>query len=133
MPDPITGEGFDAPSPEVAYMGAPDMLEEAARLTEVSQRLQVEAATASIAGEPYEPDEYQERLYLLRRAALADRLSIAYPDAEDFLSDAVQLAHQLAKFDREHDTHTGPHGPGAIEWDPSHRPYVRQEYDHWGW
>ncbi|MFM9449151.1 hypothetical protein [Streptomyces acidiscabies] len=25
MPNPITGEGFDAPSPEVAYMGAPDL------------------------------------------------------------------------------------------------------------
>ncbi|MFJ8982661.1 hypothetical protein [Streptomyces sp. NPDC102282] len=133
MPDPITGEGFDAPSPEVAYMGAPDPLKEAASLTELSQHLQVEAATASIAGERYEPDEYVERLYLLRRAALADRLSIEYPDAEDFLNDAVQLAHKLAEFDREHDTHAGPHGPGAIEWDPSHRPYVRQEYDHWGW
>ncbi|MFH8343126.1 hypothetical protein [Streptomyces sp. AM6-12] len=156
MPDPITGEGFDAPSPEVAYMSAPDMLHEAAELARISERLQVEAnvscaevspssvtwvaaartrraSTASIAGEPYEPDEHQERLYLLRRAALADRLSIAYPDVEDFVTDAAQLAHRLAEFDREHDTHGGPHGPGAIEWDPSHRPYVRQEYDHWGW
>jgi hypothetical protein len=133
VPDPITGEGFDAPSPAVAYKVAPDMLSEAASLTELSERLQVEAATASMAGEPYEPDEYQERLYLLRRAALADRLSIAYPDVEDFLNDAVQLAHKLAEFDREHDTHEGKYGPGAIEWDPSHRPYVRQEYDKWGW
>lgn len=133
MPDPITGVGFDAPSPEVAYMGAPDMLQEAAELTRISERLQVEATTASIKGVPYEPDEHQERLYLLRRAALSDRLSIAHPDVEDFLTDAVQLAHQLAEFDREHGTHGGPLGPGAIEWDPSHRPYVRQEYDHWGW
>ncbi|MEU0743958.1 hypothetical protein [Streptomyces sp. NPDC006134] len=133
MPDPITGEGFDAPTPEVAYMGAPDLLQEAADLTRISERLQAEASIAGQKGEPYEVDEHRERLYLLRRAALADRLSLAYPDAEDFLTDAVQLAHQLAEFDREHDTHVGPLGPSAIEWDPSHRPYVRQEYDHWGW
>ncbi|QKZ20595.1 hypothetical protein [Streptomyces chartreusis] len=133
MPDPITGEGFDAPSPEVAYMGAPPLLREAAELVELSERLQVEASTAAIKGEPYEPDEHQERLYLLRRAALADRLSIEYPDVEEFVTDAAQMAHRLAEFDRQHDTHVGPIGPTAIEWDPSHRPYVRQEYDHWGW
>ncbi|MFF1700035.1 hypothetical protein ACFVXC_41445 [Streptomyces sp. NPDC058257] len=133
MPDPITGEGFDAPSPEVAYMGAPDLLQETVAITRISERLRVEASVAGHKGEPYEVDEHQERLLLLRRAALADRLSIAHPEVEEFLTDAVQLAHQLAKFDREHDTHAGPHGPGAIEWDPSHRPYVRQEYDHWGW
>ncbi|MDX3500106.1 hypothetical protein PV735_46675 [Streptomyces turgidiscabies] len=133
MPDPITGEGFDAPTPEVAYMGAPDMLHEVADLTAISERLQVETATAGTKGETYEPDKHQERLYLLRRAALSDRLSLAHPDVEDFLTDAVQLAHQLAEFDRKHDTHVGPIGPSAIEWDPSHRPYVRQEYDHWGW
>jgi hypothetical protein len=135
VPDPITGEGFDAPSPEVAYMGAPDMLHEAAELMSISTRLQVEAAEASSRDEPLDPDEHAGRLYLLRRAALADRLSLAHPEVEDFLTDAVQLAHRLAEFDRRHGTHAGPHGPGAIEWDPSHRPYVRQEYDHeemWG-
>lgn len=124
MPDPITGAGFDAPTPEVAYMGAPDLLIEAAELRLIAAQLQ--AGT-------YEPKGSQERLYLLRRAALADRMSLAHPDVEDFLTDAVRLAHALATFDREHGTHKGPLGPGAIEWDPSHRPYVRQEYDHWGW
>ncbi|MFF3460461.1 hypothetical protein ACFYXH_40525 [Streptomyces sp. NPDC002730] len=133
MPDPITGEGFNAPSPEVAYMGAPDMVEEAADLTRIATRLQAEAADASIHGEPYEPDEHAGRLYLLRRAALADRLSLAHPEVEEFLTDAVQLSQNLARFDREHDTHVGPHGPSSIEWDPSARPYVRQEYDHWEW
>jgi len=133
VPDPITGEGFDAPLPEVAYMGAPDVVQETAALMKISTRLQAEAAAASVRGEPLDPDEHAGRLYLLRRAALADRLSLAHPEVEEFLTDAVQLAHQLTQFDRAHDTHVGPHGPGAIEWDPSHRPYVRQEYDHWGW
>ncbi|WP_326655634.1 hypothetical protein [Streptomyces sp. NBC_01750] len=133
MPDPITGEGFNAPSPEVAYMGAPDMVEELLALTRIATRLQAEAADASAHGEPYEPDEHAGRLYLLRRAALADRLSLAHPEVEEFLTDAVQLSQNLARFDREHDTHVGPHGPSSIEWDPSARPHVRQEYDHWEW
>ncbi|MGW6412186.1 hypothetical protein ACWF95_34035 [Streptomyces vinaceus] len=133
MPDPITGNGFDAPSPETAYKSAPSLLQETAAITRISERLQAEASIAGHKGEPYEADEHQERLLLLRRAALADRLSLAHPEDEAFLADAVQLAQQLAKFDREHDTHAGSYEPGAIEWDPSHRPYVRQEYDHWGW
>ncbi|MEU6284993.1 hypothetical protein [Streptomyces sp. NPDC047028] len=135
MPDPITGEGFDAPSPEVAYMGAPDVVHEAAELMEISNRLQAEAAEASVRDEPLDPDEHAGRLYLLRRAALADRLSLAHPEVEEFLTDAVQLSQKLAQYDRAHGTHAGPIGPDAIEWDPSHRPYVRQEYDReemWG-
>lgn len=137
MPDPITGAGFDAPTPEVAYMGAPDMAREAAELVHLQTRLQIQTETREAEGrqtdEYDEYDEHQAHLYLLRRAALADRLSLDHPGNEEFLSDAAQLAHQLAKFDSEHDTHVGPIGPTAIEWDPSHRPYVRQEYDHWGW
>ncbi|MFE2749610.1 hypothetical protein ACFXKX_35720 [Streptomyces scopuliridis] len=87
-------------------MGAPDVVHEAAELMRISTRLQVEAAEASSRDEPLDPDEHAGRLYLLRRAALADRA---------------------------HGTHAGPIGPGAIEWDPSARPYVRQEYDAWGW
>ncbi|MFJ2561349.1 MULTISPECIES: hypothetical protein [unclassified Streptomyces] len=132
MPDPVTGEGFDAPSPEVAYMGAPDLIHETAELTALSERLRAETANAVAEG-TYEFDEHQERLILLRRAALSDRLSLAYPDVEEFVTDAAKLAHELARFDRDHGTHQGPIGPGAIEWDPSHRPYIRQEYDHWGW
>lgn len=132
MPDPITGEGFDAPSPEVAYMGAPELVHETHEVLQTVTRLQAETA-AAVAEGTYEFDVDQERLLLLRRAALSDRLSLTYPDVEAFVTDAAQLAHQLARFDREHGTHQGPIGPGAIEWDPSHRPYVRQEYDHWGW
>ncbi|WP_017238148.1 hypothetical protein [Streptomyces sp. SS] len=127
MPDPTTGAGFDAPTPEVAYLSAPKMLSEAAALLDLSARRQAATAAAVAAGGTYEdPDE---RTYLLRRAALADRLSIEYPDVEDFLTDAVRLAHELAAYDRDHGTGQGPIGPDAIEWDPSHRPYVRQEYE----
>lgn len=133
MPDPVTGAGFDAPSPEVAYMGAPDMVRESAELMRISTRMKMEAADAAAHGRPYEPYENHARLYLLRRAALSDRLSLAHPDVPEFLDDAVQLSQQLKKFDQDHDTHLGPIGPGSMEWDPSARPYVRQEYDHWGW
>jgi hypothetical protein len=137
MPDPITGAGFDAPSPEVAYMGAPDMAVEAAELVGLQDRLRAQMEQRVAEGrqtdEYDEYDEHQARLYLLRRAALADRLSLDHPGNGEFLTEAAQLAHQLAKYDQEHDTHVGPIGPTAIEWDPSHRPYVRQEYDHWGW
>ncbi|WP_327359865.1 hypothetical protein [Streptomyces sp. NBC_01304] len=133
MPDPITGEGFDAPSPEVAYMGAPDPVEESARLMQMASEMTTEAAAATARGETFELDEEVARLYLLRRAALADRLSLAHPDNGQFVTDAARLAHELADHDHEHQSHGGPIGPRAIEWDPSHRPYVRQEYDHWGW
>ncbi|GAA1377240.1 hypothetical protein ACFPK5_00335 [Streptomyces beijiangensis] len=129
MPDPITGEGFDVPTPEVAYMGAPDVAEETTDLMRVSTHL----ADAYVRGETGSPDEYAGRLYLLRRAALADRLALQHPDVEDFQRDAVRLSQELAQYDREHNTHAGPIGPGSPEWDPSARPYVRQEYDHWGW
>ncbi|MCW2874865.1 hypothetical protein [Actinacidiphila oryziradicis] len=43
-----------------------------------------------------------------------------------------RAAGQLALYDHEHpELVAGPHGPYSIEWDPSHRPYVRQEYAAW--
>ncbi|NUK09492.1 hypothetical protein HRW18_16065 [Streptomyces lunaelactis] len=124
MPNPETGAGFDAPTPEAAYRVAPDPLQEALALMRISTDLTVAQATG----------EEGERLYLLRRAALADRMAIAEPDVQEYQQDAVELSQALAKFDREH-RHlvSGPHGPDSIEWDPSARPYVRQEYDARGW
>lgn len=133
MPDPITGAGFNAPTPEAAYRAAPSPVREAADLERIAADLQAGAADASRAGGPSAADEYAVRLYLLRRAALADRLSLASPDDPHLLEDAAGLSLELIGFDREHHTHTGPIGPGATQWAPSARLYVRQEYDHWGW
>jgi hypothetical protein len=45
---------------------------------------------------------------------------------------AARAAHELAQFDQQQpEMVAGPHGPGSIEFDPSHRPYVRQEYAAW--
>ncbi|MET7621773.1 hypothetical protein ACWC5O_44885 [Streptomyces sp. NPDC001450] len=127
MPDPQTGAGFDAPTPDAAYRVAPDPLQEAAALLRISTQLTVQAQQSQ------ELDEEQERLYILRRAALADRMAIAEPEDERYQREAVELSQTLAQFDREH-RHlvSGPRGPDSIEWDPSARPYVRQEYDAWG-
>lgn len=126
MPDPQTGEGFDAPAPSIAYGGAPELLLEAADLLEVCTRLTVEQGSGATL------DAREHREYLLRRAALADRLAIEFPDEDAYLSDAVRLSWELAQFDRQH-PHlvAGPHGPMSIEFDPSRRPYVRQEYSTW--
>ncbi|MER7694853.1 hypothetical protein [Streptomyces sp. NPDC097610] len=131
MADPIPVKGGGGPSPSHAYTDAPDLLQEATELTRLAERLRIEATVASLGGQPYELDELQERLYLLRWAALSDRLALAYPDAEQFVIDATQTAHRLATFDRAHGTHRGLIGPGANGWAHSHRSYVRQEYGHW--
>ncbi|WP_306324114.1 MULTISPECIES: hypothetical protein [unclassified Streptomyces] len=125
MLDPQTGEGFDAPAPPIAYWGAPELMRESADLLEVSTRLTAEQGS----GAPL--DAGVEREYLLRRAALADRLAIEFPD-EVYLSDAVRLSWELGQFDQRHPHFVaGPHGPMSIEFDPSRRPYVRQEYSAW--
>ncbi|MGR3939079.1 hypothetical protein [Streptomyces sp. BRA346] len=122
----------DAPPPEVAYRAAPDLLREAADLLGIATDLAIAAESGLAADEEYH--EERERLYRLRRAALADRMAIAHPEDEQHARDAVRLARELAEFDHAH-RHLveGPHGPDETEWDPSWRPYVRQEYDAWGW
>lgn len=140
-PDPKTGDGFEAPRPEEVYAHAPDMLRESADLMRVATARQVEAAAQAAKGESldrhlygdpakFEDEEHHqehERLYLLRRAALADRLAIEWPAEEPFLRDAVQTSQALIAFDRKHPhLAPGPIGPNSPEWDPSARPYVRQ-------
>jgi hypothetical protein len=114
--DPATGAGFDAPAPAAAYANAPDVLNEGASLLRES--------TLRSVGE-LDDDPGRERDYLLRRAALADRMAL---DGQ-FEHAAVQTSQALADWDRRHPEHVrGPIGPGSPEWDPSARPYVRQEW-----
>ncbi|MGQ4517358.1 hypothetical protein [Streptomyces sp. DW26H14] len=119
---------FDAPHPEAAYAHAPEPLAEAADLLTLSTR--------RAAGY----DDVPEREYRLRKAALADRRSLladelrgpASDAAYDAETDAARTARELGEWDRQHPADVaGPYGPTAIEWDPSQRPYVRQEYAAW--
>ncbi|MFC8008467.1 hypothetical protein ACFUCH_35475 [Streptomyces olivaceus] len=118
--DTETGAGFDAPTPQEAYANAPDLTSEALELIAETYRLSI--------GHKLENEE-AERGYLLRRAAYADRCAIAEPQNVKNLNEAVRLSQELIKWDRQHPHHVrGAIGPNAIEWDPSARPYVRQEW-----
>jgi hypothetical protein len=120
-----TGEGFRAPRPAEAYKGAPDLMAESTALIELGTR---RAAGA------FDDDEHQERLYLLRRAALADRFALDSPGDEVLVRDAVVTSQALISFDREHGYDMASYdGPDSPEWDPSARPYVRACYSVWGW
>ncbi|MFJ8628949.1 hypothetical protein ACIRD3_39715 [Kitasatospora sp. NPDC093550] len=133
-PDPTTGRGFDAPAPAEAYANAPEALVEAAQLT----RLQIELTTQG-STLPTEPVTYgtrewwrlrPEREYRLRVAALTDRLALD-TGAEADVAEAASRAHELLQLDRLLGGGLGPIGPNSPEWDPSARPYVRQEYPAW--
>jgi hypothetical protein len=83
------------------------------------------------------PAAGREREQRLRKAALLDRIALfeaaeyAPGVAADAIATAVSAARKLGAYDAEHDTSAGPIGPGSPEWDPCHRPYVRQEYAVW--
>jgi hypothetical protein len=58
-----------------------------------------------------------------------DRMALDGPGP---VAAAAQTAEQLVLYDRRHPgLVAGPHHPDAITFDPSHRPYVRQEYAAW--
>jgi hypothetical protein len=125
--DPHTGAGFDAPAPETAYADAPPVIGEISTVLTLPGRL----------ARPGERTPQAVREQRLRKAALLDR--IALREAEEYapavaaeaIAAAAAAARDLARYDAEHGTGAGPIGPGSPEWDPSHRPYVRQEYDAW--
>ncbi|GAA0496496.1 hypothetical protein [Streptomyces olivaceiscleroticus] len=83
------------------------------------------------------------REFWLRKAALLDRLAIREAEEEgipEVVAEAGTLAaraaHRLAQYDRERGggpfaTSNGPIPPDSPLWDPSYRPYVRQEYAAW--
>jgi hypothetical protein len=104
-----TAEVIDAPPPHEAYANAPDLRRE------MHQALALGA----------------ERAWLLRRAALMDRMALDDPGPGP-VGAAAQTAEQLLLHDRRHpDLVAGPHQPDAITLGPSRRPYVRQEYAAW--
>ncbi|WP_433891764.1 hypothetical protein [Streptomyces sp. CA-111067] len=127
MIDPHTGEGFDAPAPDAAYAGAPAIVREISNVLALTTSLHRCDRTA----------DGREREQRLRKAALLDRIALfeateyAPGVAAEAIATAATAARKLAAYDTEHHTSTGPIGPNSPEWDPCHRPYVRQEYATW--
>ncbi|MEH0589816.1 hypothetical protein QA942_39625 [Streptomyces sp. B21-106] len=128
--NPDTGDGFDAPTPSEAYADAPDLRREMREVMELGAVR--DGRRAGMVTEPPPPDAAAtERVYLLRRAALMDRMAVEDP-GPGARGAAVRTAFELAQFDHQHPAMTaGRHGPYSIEFDPSQRPYVRQEYAAW--
>ncbi|MCZ4096003.1 hypothetical protein [Streptomyces sp. H39-C1] len=123
--DPQTGEGFDAPTPALAYADAPSIPSEiTAVLTSITKR-----STEWRLG--LTPASVDDREFWLRKAALFDRVALEDATA-DAIAAAAETAGLLVTFDLGQPTSVaGPHGPDSTEWDPSYRPYVRQEYAAW--
>ncbi|MFJ6709277.1 MULTISPECIES: hypothetical protein [unclassified Streptomyces] len=128
--NPDTGDGFDAPTPSEAYADAPALRREMHDVMELGAVR--DGRRDGVATGPPAPDAATaDRVFLLRRAALMDRMAVDDP-GPGARGAAVRAAFELAQFDRQHPQMTaGPHGPMSIEFDPSQRPYVRQEYAAW--
>ncbi|MDH6145970.1 hypothetical protein P3T35_008032 [Kitasatospora sp. GP30] len=106
-------------SPDVAYGLAPALAYELYHLLER-------------VAEQHKPDgeDQDERLLLVRQAALADRCQLADPDDLD-LGRAEMLAWQLRSYDEKHGTTEGPIPAEHERWDRHPFGYVRQEYHQW--
>ncbi|WP_405728877.1 hypothetical protein OG607_27390 [Streptomyces sp. NBC_01537] len=115
----------NAPAAEAAYTDAPPII------GEISEVLILSGQLARPGG--HTPQAVREQR--LRKAALLDRIALQeaadYPPATAAISLAATAAAALAQYDSEHGTGTGPVGPSSPQWEPCHRPYVRQEYATW--
>ncbi|WP_328418439.1 hypothetical protein OG542_40430 (plasmid) [Streptomyces violaceus] len=130
MTNPDTGDGFDAPTPDEAYATAPALRGEMHQVLALGAERDGRGA-GIVTAPPAADDAAADRVYLLRRAALMDRMAVDDP-GPGARGAAVQAAWKLTQFDRKHpEMVAGPHGPTSIEFDPSQRPYVRQEYAAW--
>ncbi|WP_236576750.1 hypothetical protein [Streptomyces sp. HF10] len=128
--NPDTGDGFDAPTPSEAYAHSPALRREMREVMELGA-VRDGRRDGMVTGPPAPDAAVADRVFLLRRAALMDRMAVEDP-GPGARGAAVRAAFELAQFDRQHPQMTaGPHGPYSIEFDPSQRPYVRQEYAAW--
>ncbi|GHE68314.1 hypothetical protein GCM10014715_22500 [Streptomyces spiralis] len=127
--DPGTGEGFDAPVPRQAYANAPCLRREMHEVLALGAERDGRQARSVTA--PPRDALTAERLLLLRRAALMDRMALDAPGT-DAVGAAIRTAEELVLYDRRHpDLVAGPHRPDSVEFDLGRRPYVRQEYAAW--
>ncbi|MFF4749456.1 hypothetical protein ACWD5R_21400 [Streptomyces sp. NPDC002514] len=130
---PNSGECIGAPPPHEAYENAPDLRRELHQVLALGAERdgrQARPVTGPLVG-PLADARAAERAWLLRRAALMDRMALDAP-APGPAAAAAETAEQLVLHDRRHpDLVAGPHHPDAITLAPGHRPYVRQEYAAW--
>ncbi|MEU0598141.1 hypothetical protein ABZ484_07770 [Streptomyces sp. NPDC006393] len=127
--DPGTGEGFDAPVPGQAYANAPVLRREMHEVLALGAERDGRQARCLTA--PPRDAAAAERLLLLRRAALMDRMALDAPGT-DAVGAAIRTAEELVVYDRRHpELVAGPHRPDSVEFDLGRRPYVRQEYAAW--
>ncbi|MEU1450305.1 hypothetical protein [Streptomyces mirabilis] len=126
---PNTAEAIDAPPPHVAYANAPDLRREMHRVLALGAERDGRRVR-TVTGPPVDATA-AERAWLLRRAALMDRMALDGPGPGPDGA-AARTAEQLVLYDRRHPgLVAGPHHPDAITLDPDRRPYVRQEYAAW--
>lgn len=124
-----TGEDVGAPPPHEAYANAPDLRREMHRLLALgAERDGRQARISTVA--PVDA-AVAERAWLLRRAALMDRMALESPDPGP-AGAAARTAEQLLRHDRRRpDLVAGPYRPDTITTGPGCRRYVRQEYAAW--
>ncbi|MGW1162029.1 hypothetical protein ACWD48_28300 [Streptomyces sp. NPDC002519] len=126
---PNSGEGTDAPPPHEAYANAPDLRREMRHVLALGAER--EGRQARPVTGPLVDATAAERAWLLRRAALMDRMALDDPGPGPDAA-AAETAGQLVLHDRRHpELVAGPHHPDAMTLAPGHRLYVRQEYAAW--
>ncbi|MEV6029484.1 hypothetical protein [Streptomyces sp. NPDC052036] len=126
---PDSGQDIAAPPPHDAYAKAPDLRREMHQVLALGAEREGRQARPAI-GPPVDAPA-AERAWLLRRAALMDRMAMDAPRPGPVAA-AAETAEQLVLHDRRHpDLVAGPHHPDAITLTPNCRLYVRQEYAAW--
>lgn len=126
---PNTGEDVDAPPPHEVYANAPDLRREMHQLLALGAERDGRQAR-TVTGRPVDA-AVAERAWLLRRAALMDRMALESPGPGP-AGAAAQTAEQLLRHDRRRpDLVAGPCRPDTITLGPNCRRYVRQEYAAW--
>ncbi|MFF8592207.1 hypothetical protein ACF061_12295 [Streptomyces sp. NPDC015220] len=126
---PHRDEGIGAPPPHQAYANAPDLRREMHQVLALGAERDGRQARP-VAG-PQVDATAAERAWLLRRAALMDRMAFDSPGPGPVAA-AAETAEQLVLHDRRHPyLVAGPRHPDVITPAPGHRPYVRQEYAAW--
>jgi hypothetical protein len=126
---PNSCEGISAPPPHEAYAHTPDLHREMHQVLALGAERDGRRPRP-VTGPPVDATA-AERAWLLRQAALMDRMALDDPGPGPIAA-AAATAEQLVLHDRHHpDLVAGPHHPDAITLAPSRRLYVRQEYAAW--
>ncbi|MEV6763966.1 hypothetical protein AB0N16_25675 [Streptomyces sp. NPDC051105] len=111
-----------------AYANAPELRREMHRLLALGAERDGRRA-GPVTGPPVDA-RAAERAWLLRRAALMDRMALGGGSGP--AAAAAETAEQLVRYDRRHpDLVAGPYHPDAITLARRRLRYVRQEYAAW--